>query len=410
MNVTILEDAQHQRHGSWTQVLPYAYYTENLQWGVGVGVGAAGHIQASSSMVATATVTSNNSWMGFLYSGDYQLPFADRLFFDTTLYRTNFTHNPQYVNGNPDYSDQAAGSNDSSINNRVFSHTQGQEYRFRFRYLLPIGHAKDSPIHTFRVRKGEVLEGYQAGGDSWNPLSSGRTIVQLEPYFWQQDIGEYNAYQYATKSAGLRLELEYDNRNYHQNPTRGSRQRFSITRDWGGNSRPSWSLWEFSAAKYISLPRRSWAQNQVIALGFATSDTPTWNSSSQYDGQTRYHRPAWFAGSRLGGMDRLKGYEAARFHDRSMIYYSAEYRFTPNWNPLPKVPVMNWFNVPAWYWVAFAEVGRVADQYNLATLHRDMKYSLGLSLRIMMEGVVLRGDIASSGDDNVFRLGINHPY
>jgi len=134
-------------------------------------------------MVATATVTSNNSWMDFLYSGDYQLPFADRLFFDTTLYRTNFTHNPQYVNGNPDYSDQAAGSNDSSINNRVFSHTQGQEYRFRFRYLLPIGHAKNSPIHTFRVRKGEVLEGYQAGGDSWNPLSSGRTIVQLEPYF-----------------------------------------------------------------------------------------------------------------------------------------------------------------------------------------------------------------------------------
>ncbi len=60
--------------------------------------------------------------------------------------------------------------------------------------------------------------------------------------------------------------------------------------------------------------------------------------------------------------------------------------------------------------MAFAEIGRVADEYNLATLHQDMKYSVGGSIRVMMEGIVLRGDFATSGDDSVFRLGINHPY
>ncbi|WP_161985147.1 hypothetical protein [Agarivorans sp. Toyoura001] len=410
MSVTIIDDAKHQRSGAWTQVLPYAYYTENLQWGVGVGVGAAGHIQPSSSLVATATVTSNDSWMVFLYSGDYQLPFADRVFFDTTLYQTNFTRDPQYINGNEEYSGERAGSNDSSQSNRVYTHSKGQEYRFRFRYLLPIGHGKDSPVHTFRVKRGEVMEGYEAGAKEWNPLTSGRTIIQLEPFYWKQDVGEYNQLQDSNTSAGLALELEYDNRNYHQNPTAGSRQRFNVTRDWGDSGRPSWTMWEFSASKYISLPQTSWAQSQVLAFGMATSDTPTWNHSSYNNGEQQYHRPAWFAGSRLGGMDRLKGYETARYHDRSMIYYSAEYRFTPNWNPLPKVPVVNWFNVPAWYWVAFAEIGRVADEYNLATLHQDMKYSIGGSIRVMMEGIVLRGDFATSGDDSVFRLGINHPY
>ncbi|WP_432468504.1 BamA/TamA family outer membrane protein [Agarivorans sp. Z349TD_8] len=410
MNVTLIDDAQHQRSGPWTQVIPYGFYTENLEWGVGVGVGSAGQIQANASLIATAMVTSNDSWMGYLYSGDYQLPFADRVFFDTSIYQTNYTRDPQYIDGNSEFNGETAGSNDSNKNNRIYTHTQGQEYRARFRYLLPIGDGKNSPIHTFKIRQGQVLSGYEAGAKRWDPLTSGRTIIQLEPYYWQQDVGEYNQLQASTRSMGLKFELEYDNRNYNQNPTAGSHQRISITHDWGSSAQTSWSMWEFSAAKYISLPKMPWLQNHVLALNVATADTPSWNKSSDIKGESRFHRPAWFAGATLGGMNRLKGYETARYHSRSMLYYSAEYRFTPHWNPLPKIPVVNWFNVPAWYWVAFAELGRVADEYSLTTLHQDMKYSIGGSLRIMLEGVVLRADFASSGEDKVFRLGINHPY
>ena len=70
--------------------------------------------------------------------------------------------------------------------------------------------------------------------------------------------------------------------------------------------------------------------------------------------------PPYFEGARLGGLYRMRGYRHNRFHDKSAIYYSAEYRFIPNRSPLNQLDKLGWFNFNWWQFVAFAEVGRVA--------------------------------------------------
>lgn len=49
------------------------------------------------------------------------------------------------------------------------------------------------------------------------------------------------------------------------------------------------------------------------------------------------------------------------------------------------------------FWTAFVEVGRVADSWELAELHRDMKWDVVLSLRIMAHKQVVRIELVGVG-------------
>ncbi|MCQ4504645.1 hypothetical protein NON27_31535, partial [Vibrio parahaemolyticus] len=65
---------------------------------------------------------------------------------------------------------------------------------------------------------------------------------------------------------------------------------------------------------------------------------------------------------RFGGLYRLRGYTAGRYNGRSAIHYSAEYRVLTDWQPLDYIHIINYYDMTWWQWVAFVEVGRVADE------------------------------------------------
>lgn len=153
-------------------------------------------------------------------------------------------------------------------------------------------------------------------------------------------------------------------------------------------------------------PLNDFFNKQVLAFSVYTADTPTWNNCSNNQCQ----RPPEYESVKLGGLFRLRSFTAGRFHGRSAISYTAEYRVMPEWQPLGSWPVFSLYNVPWWQWVAFTDVGRVADEYNLKTLHEDMKWSAGGAIRFQVEGVVVRTEVAWGSEDSIFRVMVNQPF
>ena len=116
-------------------------------------------------------------------------------------------------------------------------------------------------------------------------------------------------------------------------------------------------------------------------------------------------------GATLGGVWRMRGYPTQRFNDRSAIYYSAEMRLTPRWNPFDAWPgVQKYLGVEWIQFVPFVEVGRVAGEYDLGELHSDMKWDAGLGLRAWMKGFVVRADTAFSDEGFGVQMMIGHPF
>jgi hypothetical protein len=98
----------------------------------------------------------------------------------------------------------------------------------------------------------------------------------------------------------------------------------------------------------------------VLAVDFWTGDTPSGTAP-------------YFQGARLGGYYRLRGFEDNRFNDQAAIHYAAELRLTPRWNPIPRIDLMGGIEIDWFQVVLFAEVGRVAESWDVSELHSDMK-------------------------------------
>ena len=149
----------------------------------------------------------------------------------------------------------------------------------------------------------------------------------------------------------------------------------------------------------------------MFAFDFWTSHSPSWNSTrTGNDGESIYQRPPLFEGSTLGGLERQRGFPSYRFHDRSALNYTLEYRHVPRWNPLTELPILNKLYIPWWQWVAFAEVGRVHDQYELDELHSNMKMTLGGSIRALVYELVVRADFGITQEGAEVQMFFNHPF
>lgn len=60
--------------------------------------------------------------------------------------------------------------------------------------------------------------------------------------------------------------------------------------------------------------------------------------------------------------------------------------------------------------VGFGEVGRVAPEWKIDTLHKDMKWSAGAGIRAMVNHLILRFDFAKSDEDLIAQLFIGQPW
>ena len=385
-------------------VVPYAFYNENLKFGAGPVLFTNGWLQEQMSLIASGFLTSNGSRSVFMLGRDTQLPLLDRLFLDSWVSFGNFDEFESYIDGNPDFPDERAGSNDSREDNFVETSGDDDFFQLNFKYLLPVGHGRDTIINTYVMDNGLLHEG-ATGGERWNPLRSGRTYLQAEAFFRSQDL-DGDAADADLETNGIRFSLHYDNTDFVPNPSRGSSQEIALARDWGklGSDAP-WTVFEAEYSHYFNLPTRPGLRQAVLAFNFWTADVLTWDSGNETP-----HRPPLFAGATLGGLYRLRGFPAARFHDKSAIYYTAELRVIPDWNPLGRGSWAEWAEIAWLQLVPFVEVGRVADTWNLNELHSDMKWDVGLGLRAMVKGLILRLDIAFSDEEAGVVMMVGQPF
>jgi len=63
-----------------------------------------------------------------------------------------------------------------------------------------------------------------------------------------------------------------------------------------------------------------------------------------------------------------------------------------------------------WQWVPFLEVGRVAPEWSLDTLHSDLKWDAGLGIRLLAKGIIVRIDTAVSEEGLGIAMMIYQPF
>lgn len=368
--------------------VPFYFRTETLGSTVGLAGVAKGVGQSQAALFGMGLYSEKDSYVGFLSAFNYAL--SSNLLFSTQMYKARFNDNPYYLG------DQ--GSNSSSTEDKTVTNGDEENYKLEFKYLLPWGN----------VREHGLLGAFQPVRDVSfaSPVDSGVSSIIFTPFYSSRELDIYNDKK--EEATGFSLTFDWDNRDSVRNTTRGSHTSFDLTT--GAESLQSedlWLKWEFQNSQYYSLgPLGDWFDQQVLAFDFYTADTPTWNKC---DGAV-CARPPEQEQARLGGLYRLRGYTAGRYHGRSAIHYSAEYRVLPDWQPLDDIPLINYYDLPWWQWVAFAEVGRVADDYDLKTLHEDMKWNVGGAVRFQVEGIVVRAEMAKGADEGTFRVMINQPF
>ena len=389
-------------------LLPYPFYNDTIGTGIGVVAIAEGYIQKQVMTVGSGLFSTEGTYLAYLAMRNYQVPWIKRVFLEPSTSFGKLTDIQFYGGNNPNFPNERSGSNDSHEDN--FSESDGSDvwFDFNIKYLLPMGHGKKHLLPDLKLEDGIPVSGH-AGGEHWNPLKSGRTYIELEPFFRIQDLDDEEGTDQET--AGIELALTYDNVDFSLNPTKGNYLRVFFDRDWGDfDSSAPWTVWGGEFSQYFSLGSTEHARQRVIAFNFWTVDSPTWDSSHLENGKTVFHRPPTYRGANLGGLWRLRGYPATRFNDKAGIYYGLEYRHMLAWNPLKNITMKGKLDVDWLQLVGFGELGRVAPEWNLETLHEDMKWSGGVGLRAMVNHLILRFDFAKSDEDFIAQLFIGQPW
>ena len=378
-------------------VLPFLFSTDSMGFTMGAGSVAKGYVQEQLLVGGAGWGSVEGSWgmVGGIW--DYDLP-VKRLFFSVMGTVGYYSDQRAYANFPRPPGEPKAGSNGSDKDDYRQDSGYDNWVEFRLEWVLPLGAAREEAIMTYHLKRGLLVEG-ASGGKQWNPLKSGVTVVFLQQYNRFQSLElDQGKVDYTVHS--LEMGFLYDNTDFPVNPSRGSRQSFAVTRDfgWGDVSTP-WTFVEFEASKFFCLGENKWARQQVLALNFWTGDTPTHEMSLDADGNVVYNgTPPFTQGATLGGFYRMRAYPNYRFNDRSVIYSTAEFRFTPHWNPIGECRFFKWLQMDWWQFVSFVEGGRVADNYDFGKLFSSWKVDGGLGIRAMMAGGVVRLDCGVSSE------------
>jgi hypothetical protein len=387
--------------------IPYAFYNENFGTAVGYVHSVVGYPQKHAGLLATAMVGSNGSGMVFLYGRDIRVPGTERLLIDPIVSVGYFDDNDGYIDGNPNFPAERAGSNQSDKDNFVIGDGWDNYFRMRFKYLLPLGNGRGDLFKPVTLKDG-FLASEAKSGMAWNPMTSGRTYVELTPFYRSQQIDGDNI-DSVLETNGAVLALFWDNRDFYPNPSRGNAWKVNTSKDfgWFGSSN-SWTAVSSEYDQYIPLDLSPKLRQSVLALDFWTSYSPSWEETS--DGSIANGPPA-FSGATLGGPWRMKGYPSNRFSDKTAVYYSAELRMIPDSNPFDNWPGLQKYIGVEWVqFVPFVEVGRVASSWDVSELHSDMKVDAGMGLRVWAKGIVARLDVAVSEESVGVQMMVSQPF
>jgi hypothetical protein len=374
--------------------VPYGFFSESFGLGLGVGGGYSGWPTDPASVLGAVTIGTKGSYNIAGGLVDYQVPGVPRLVVEPIFVSGLYQDQRVYVGRNPNFPGERAGSNGSHEDNFVEVRQWDNWAELRFHYLFPIGDGDEEIVHKYIVDRGFLIRN-PSGGDSWNPFAGGRTRLSVTPGWRGQDLKNNRDEEFPLKTVNLEIALKYDNRDFPFNATRGSSQRIAFQRDFDNDERfGEWEAWTFELNKLFNLGASDRFRQRVLALGFWSSYVPTWETRIENGVEVVTRRPPYYEGAVLGGIYRMRAFEDSRWQDKAAVYYSAEYRMIPNWQPLQSYDWLDFAAIQYWQWVVFAEAGQVAPHYNVGDLHDDLRFDAGFGLRGMLHKAVCRLDIS----------------
>ncbi len=385
--------------------LPYGFYNESFGAAAAYVYAKNNYPQRDSMVLGTVMAGTQGSALGFLMGRNLPIPRLERVFVDPILSLGYFGENDVYIDGNPVFPNERAGVNDSDEDDFIEGDGIDIFFRARFKYLLPIGHGRNQIIPDYRFDRGLLVEG-ATGAESLNPLESGRTFLSLRPFYRDLEVDGDDVDE-SLETLGVDFTLQWDNRDLPMNPSRGQAVTLEYNLD-PGIVDESWDVVQMEVEAYFDLGRTERFRQRTLALDFWTSHSLSWDETPS---GVIENRPPAYSGATLGGLWRMRGYPTQRFNDRSAIYYSAELRLTPEWNPFDNYPWLQKHVGVQWVQFApFVELGRVAPDWDFSELHEDMKFDAGLGIRFLARGVVVRVDTAVSDEGAGIQMMVGMPF
>lgn len=390
-------------------IVPFAFYLKTLGVAAAVDVASRGVLQQQDVSNVVAMYSSNGS--AYLYGELYylQIPGVRRLFVNTFLDLAHYGALDLYSGPNPGFGGAWAGRNNSHKDNFFRIKSNSLALQLQGRWLLPVGHGREHILSVLELDQGIPTSGFTGGqGILWR---QGRSFLETTLFYRNQDLKLPFGQQNLT-TAGFATGLLLENLDFRDNPHRGSSLQMRYTHGTGAlGSTVPWQMLEAEYKRFIPLAAGPHRQ-RLLALSAWSACVTSWDEYSQQGLQHLPHRPSPFMGASLGGRFRFRGYPEARFSDKAAIYYAAEYRWIPHFNPLAHWGLMQRLGVRNdWIQgVVFAETGRVAPQWHAKTLHREMKYCAGAGFRLFANHMVVRVDTGFSPEGSQVQMFINQAF
>jgi len=424
----IAKDAQStgEKDSTWI-ALPYLFSSDSM----GLTTGAVGifngFIQPQMTIVASAFIgeevpvkklsitgsTSDEMARSkgfFLGVSGYRPSFSKRMFLTFLGLYAYYPNQRIYLDGSNDSVQNLTPTPGGTTPELTPIQTQGYNNwaDVDFRFVLPLGEGKDTITPVIKLSRGLAVN--RDGKGNGAPFVTGQTILGVK-YFYNHLTADKFTNEPSLNTNGIKLYLEHDNTDYPDNPSRGYSMRFKVSADFGWlDSSQSWNALDFDYSHYFELPNFSWTRQNVIALNAWTAYSPSWEKGTRSPDNNYLdkNRPPMWEGAKLGGYDRLRAYDLNRFSDKAAIYGAIEYRLIPEFNPMHN---QEWSPIPIdWFQaVLFAEVGRVAPEYDLRLLD-DMKYDAGFSFRALAARMPVRFDMAFGSEGSSMWVMIKQPF
>ena len=382
------------------KLFPFAAASEYIDFAAGLVFVVQNAGQKDATFLATGFYSTNDSYAVLIDGFNYRFPRFPRLLFDFMILTSDYPYGIYFVDGNPDFVGQPAGTNDSSIDNFIYASANPKKYEFDLQYLFPTGGGKGGISEALKR---------ETAGKGWNPLKNGMMTFSVTPYFYSQTITNMDtgAVIQDEQTQGYRFSFDWDNLSAKNNPTYGGRTIINYSYDPGREENPSYEFAEFSQSLIFPIFGTPYTTQQSLAVNFYVAETTTWHDK---DDQGRYERPPYFAGATLGGYYHLRGYSKNRYHDRSAVSYSFEYRVLPTWQPMYDWPIFRNYDVPWWQWVIYYDLGRVDDGLHEETFVDDLHWSVGFGARFQIQSILVRLEYAVAEDDSQFVIMVNQPF
>ncbi|MBP7462084.1 MAG: hypothetical protein KBA26_12410, partial [Candidatus Delongbacteria bacterium] len=161
-------------------VLPYPFYSNIFQFGIGGFCSVSGLVSENSLMKAGGFISTNSSILGYLQYEEFQIPKMERIFVRPDLLFGKLGTVKNYMDlplPREKSFDTKPGVNESDRDNYFEVEGDYQWYECTFSYLLPIGYGRKHKVAHPVLRKG-LLVGGETGGYHFSPWVCGRTFLQ----------------------------------------------------------------------------------------------------------------------------------------------------------------------------------------------------------------------------------------